>query len=109
MVSEAMPAESLSVTVDYWGPRLVAAGAAHNVDDYHLVFFLDTDDSAYVGTGAPIPRCNSKIVHAITTSVSFEHVPHGSHTLYVLLVGSNDISVNPPVAASASFVATGAQ
>jgi hypothetical protein len=26
----------------------------------------------------------------------------------VLLVGSNDISVNPPVAASISFVATGA-
>lgn len=106
-VTETSPSESITLTVDYWGPRLVAGESSDRVDDYHLVFFLDTNDSAYVGTMSPAPRCNPLIVHAASTSVTFDHVMHGWHTVYVMLVGSNDISVNPPVAASASFVATG--
>ena len=106
MVSEALPLASVTVSVDYWGPRLVAPTIANRVDDYHLVFFLDADDSAYVGTMVPTPRCNASIIHSANTSATFDHVIHGWHTVYVLLVGSNDVSVNPPVAASASFVAS---
>ena len=104
MVSIGMPQESVSVTVDYWGPHLVAPNAARKIDDDHLVFFLDTDDNAYVGTLAPTPRCNPNIVHTATTSATFYHVMHGGHAIHVLLVGSNDVSVNPPVAAMVSFV-----
>jgi hypothetical protein len=106
MVAEAMPSESVSVSVDFWGPRLVAAATARKIDDYHLVFFLDIDDAAYLGTLMPTPRCNPKIVHTASTSASFDHVAHGAHAVYVMLVGSNDISVNPPVAASTSFVSS---
>jgi hypothetical protein len=106
MVVEAMPSESVSVSVDFWGPRLLAAAAARKIDDYHLVFFLDIDDAGYLGTLMPTPRCNPKIQHTASTNVTFDHVTHGAHAVYVMLVGSNDISVNPPVAASTSFVST---
>jgi hypothetical protein len=108
MVPEAQPDESVTVMVDYWGPRLAAARAARSIDDYHLAFFLDVDATPYIGTLAPTPRCNASIVHAASTSATFDHVMRGPHTVAVLLVGSNDISVNPPVAASISFVATSA-
>jgi hypothetical protein len=104
MVAEAMPEQAISVTIDYWGPRLEGTKNAHKVDDYHLVFFLDVDDAPYVGTLSPVPRCNSSIRHSDTSKATFDHVLHGPHTVYVMLVGGNDVSVNPPVAASASFV-----
>src|ERR1051326_6732982 len=91
---EYMPDESVTVTVDYWGPRLLGAKSARKVDDYHLVFFLDVDDAPYVGSLSAVPRCNSSIVHSDTTRATFAHVMHGAHTLSVMLVGSNDISVN---------------
>jgi len=106
MVTEVMPSQSVTVTVDYWGPRLVAADQAHNVDEYHLVFFLDTDDAAYVGSLTPAPRCTARMLHSASPSATFDHVMRGSHTVSVMLVGSNDVSVNPPVAASITFVAT---
>jgi hypothetical protein len=108
MVPEVDPTGSLTVSVDYWGPHLVVAATAHKVDDYHLVFFLDISNEAYVGGLVPTPRCNPKVVHTTSTSATFEHVPHGAHSVRVMLVGSNDVSVNPPVAASTMFVSTGA-
>jgi hypothetical protein len=108
MVAETQPDDSITVMVDYWGPRLAAARVAHNIDDYHLAFLLDMDAAPYIGTLAPTPRCTASIVHSATGSATFDHVMRGPHTVSVLLVGSNDISVNPPVAASISFVATGA-
>lgn len=106
MVPEVMPAQEITVAVDYWGPRMVAATSAHAVDEYHLVFFLDTDDSGYIGSLLPVPRCNTAITHTTERSVTFGHVLRGPHIAYVMLVGSNDVSVNPPVAASMTFVAT---
>lgn len=106
MMPEAMPAQEITVTVDYWGPRLVAAASAHAIDEYHLVFFLDVDDDAYVGTLLPAPRCTTAITHSAARSATFGRVVRGPHTVYVMLVGSNDVSVNPPVAASSTFVAT---
>jgi hypothetical protein len=103
MLAEAASDDTISVTVDYWGPRLEQASLAHKIDDYHLVFFLDVDDQPYVGTLSPTPRCNPSILHSATTSVTFNHVRRGPHTVYVMLVGSNDVSVNPPVAGSATF------
>jgi len=44
------------------------------------------------------------VVHSAATRVTFDHVPHGSHVVVVLLVGSNDVSVNPPVAAMVTFM-----
>jgi hypothetical protein len=90
--------------VDYWGPKLVAAQLAHGIDDYHLAYFLDADPAAYTGTLLPIPRCVRGIQHSTSTRVTFDNVMKGSHTLHVLLVGSNDVSVNPPVAASVMFI-----
>jgi hypothetical protein len=103
-VVESMPDEAVTVSVDYWGPHLLATRDTHKIDDYHLVFFLDVDDRPYVGTTSPPPRCNPSIVHSDVPRVTFEHVLHGSHTVYVMLAGGNDISVNPPVATSTSFV-----
>lgn len=106
MVPEVMPAEAVTVSVDYWGPRLMAAAGAHKVDEYHLVFLLDVDNGKYVGTLAPTPRCAAGIVHTDSTGATFDHVMHGWHTVTVMLVGSNDVSVNPPVVASSTFVVT---
>ena len=101
---EGPTADSVTVAVEYWGPPLSSAGAAHAVDEYHLAYFLDYDASAYVGTLLAIPRCDPRIIHSIATHVTFDHVMHGSHSLHVLLTGSNDVSVNPPVATSVTFL-----
>jgi hypothetical protein len=103
MLAEDMPSQSITVFVDYRGPRLVSPESAHAIDEYHLAYFLDSDASAYVGTLMPTPRCNVHVIQSASTSVTFDHVMRGSHTLWVLLVGANDVSVNPPVAASVSF------
>ena len=100
---EVDSSESITVSVDYWGPRLVPADGAHAVDDLHLVYILDTDASPYIGTTQPMLVCDKHVAHSTRTHVTFDNVAHGSHTLAVLLAGSNNISVNPPVAASVTF------
>jgi hypothetical protein len=104
MVTEEIPNQTVTVVVDFSGPALVNADRAQAIDAYHLAVFVDSDASAYVGTLLPIPRCNPHIVHTASTNITLEHVMHGSHTLWVLLVGSNNVSVNPPVATSITFV-----
>jgi hypothetical protein len=96
--------DSVSLGVDYWGPRLVPGPEARAVDDYHLAFFVDEDPSPYLGTLLPIPRCNPRIVHTASTRVTFDDLPHGSHALAVVLAGSNNVAVNPPVAARVTFM-----
>jgi hypothetical protein len=103
-VVESSTDESIALTVDYWGPRLLIGTAAHAVDDYHLAYLLDEAATPYIGTLTPIPRCDPHVVHSAATRVTFDHVPHGSHVVVVLLVGSNDVSVNPPVAAMVTFM-----
>ena len=95
--------ESITVSVDYWGPRLVPPDGARAVDELHLVYILDRDAVRYIGTTVPMPVCDEHIAHSTTTHLTFDHVAHGSHTLAVLLAGSNNVSVNPPVAASVTF------
>jgi hypothetical protein len=97
------PTNSVTFSVDYSGPRLLSAESAHAVDDYHLVFVLDEDAAPYIGTLHPLPRCDPRVVHSTTTRVTLDNVVHGSHALEVLLVGSNNVSVNPPVAARVTF------
>jgi hypothetical protein len=104
-VSRVVPADSITLSVDYWGPPLVPADEARAVDEYHLAYFLDADATPYIGTLMPIPRCHPQIVHSALTQVNFDNVPGGSHSLTVLLVGSNSVSVNPPVSARVTFVA----
>jgi hypothetical protein len=103
-VAGAAPTDTVTLAVDYWGPRLVAAEEARAVDDYHLAYFLDEDPSPYLGTLMPIPRCNPRILHSPLTRVSFDNVTHGSHALAVVLSGSNNVAVNPPVAARVTFM-----
>jgi hypothetical protein len=100
---EVDSSESITVSVDYWGPRLVPGDGAQAVDDLHLVYILDTDASPYIGTTQPMLVCDKHVAHSTRTHVTFDNVAHGSHTLAVLLAGSNNISVNPPVAASVTF------
>lgn len=103
-VVESPTDESIALTVDYWGPRLLIGSAAHAIDDYHLAYLLDQAATPYIGTLTPIPRCDPHVVHSAATRVTFDHVSHGSHVVVVLLVGSNDVSVNPPVAAMVTFM-----
>jgi hypothetical protein len=100
---EVDSSESITVSVDYWGPRLVPPDVAHAVDDLHLVYILDADASPYIGTTQPMLVCDKHIAHSTGTHITFDNVAHGSHTLAVLLAGSNNVSVNPPVAASVTF------
>jgi hypothetical protein len=99
------PTDSITLSVDYWGPRLVTAEGARAVDEYHLTYFLDEDATPYIGTLMPIPLCHPHILHSALTRVTFDKVSHGSHSLAVLLVGSNNVSVNPPVSARVTFLA----
>ena len=100
---EVPPSESVTFSVDYWGPFLVAADRTHGVDSYHLVYILDDDASPYIGTLEQIPDCDQRIAHTTATRVTFDNVVYGSHALTVLLAGSNNVSVNPPVAARVTF------
>jgi hypothetical protein len=102
-VARVAPNDSVTFSVDFWGPRLLPADNSHAVDDYHLVFILDEDATPYIGTLQPLPLCDPRVVHTATTHVTVDNVLHGSHALAVLLVGSNNVSVNPPVAARVTF------
>lgn len=105
-IARHSPNDSVTVSADYWGPRLVPADAARAIDNNHLVYLLDQDASPYVGTLQPLPICDQHIVHTDATRATFDNVRHGSHVLVVLLVGSNNVSVQPPVAASITFTVT---
>jgi hypothetical protein len=100
----AAPNDTVTIAVEYWGPPLKSPAEARAIDDYHLVYFLDEDATPFVGTILPIPRCNPHILHSVATRVSFDHVGHGSHTLSVVLTGSNNVPVNPPVATRVWFL-----
>ena len=94
----------LTVNVEYWGPRLVAPEPGLAVDEYHLTFFLDSDPTPYIGTLTPMPRCDARIVASASPQVTFPNVSSGSHSLAVVLAGSNRVSVNPPVATRVTFM-----
>jgi hypothetical protein len=83
----------------------VDAANATKLDDYHLHYFLDVDPTRYIGTTVPIPLGDPRIIHSAATSVTFDNVAPGSHSLAVVMTGSNHISVNPPVAEQESFLA----
>jgi hypothetical protein len=100
---QTLPAGSVQATVDYSGPPLVAAANATRLDDYHLHYFLDENATAYIGTLVPVPMGNPRIIHTAATQVTFDNVAAGSHTLTVLLTGSNHISVTPPVSEQVTF------
>jgi hypothetical protein len=101
-VAKAGPDDSISMSVDYWGPHLIVSTGP--IDQYHLVYFVDLNDSPYIGRLLTIPHCDTHILHSDLTRVTIDHVSRGSHTLAVLLAGSNNVAVNPPVAASVTFV-----
>jgi hypothetical protein len=103
-ITETGPEDSVSVAVDYWGPSLIAAYASGPVDQYHLAYLLDVDATPYIGTLLPVPHCDPHIQHTADRRAIFGHVPHGIHTLAVLLTGSNNVSVNPPVAMRETFM-----
>ena len=104
-VTKVLPSDSITVSVDYWGPELVVLSGPRAIDDkYHLVFVLDGEVSEYLGGLSPITRCDPHIVHSADTHVMFDRVLHGAHTLWVVLAGSNDVAVNPPAAAGVTFV-----
>jgi len=100
---EVPPSESVTFSVDYWGPSLFAADRTHGVDSYHLVNILDVDASQYIGTLQSIPDRDQNVVRTTAARVTFDHVVPGSHALTVLLAGSNNVSVNPPIAARVTF------
>jgi hypothetical protein len=102
---ETVNAGSVTVTVSYTGPALVAAANATKLGDYHLHYFLDVDPTPYLGTTLPIPLGDPRIVHSAATSVTFDNVAPASHTLAVVMTGSNHISLNPPVADKVTFTA----
>jgi hypothetical protein len=102
-ITEVAPEESVAVTVDYWGPSLVAANGG-SIDQYHLAYLLDVDATPYIGTLLPVPHCDPHVLHTVDRRVTFDHVPHGIHALAVLLAGSNNVSVNPPVALRETFM-----
>ena len=99
----APPSGSVSFAVDYWGPSLLNANGARGVDTYHLVYILDVDASQYIGTLQSMPDRDQNFVHTTAARVTFDHVVPGSHALTVLLAGSNNVSVNPPIAARVTF------
>jgi hypothetical protein len=94
---------SVQVSVSYDGPPLVAAANATRLDDYHLHYFLDENAAPYLGTLVPVPLGNPHIVHTAATQVTFDNVVAGSHTVAVMLSGSNHISVTPPVSDLVTF------
>jgi hypothetical protein len=104
-VGETVSAGPVTVSVGYSGPALVPAANATKLDDYHLHYFLDVDPTPYIGTTVPVPLGDPRIVHTAATTVTFDNVAPGTHTLAVMMSGSNHISVNPPVADQESFTA----
>jgi hypothetical protein len=102
---QTVNAGSVTAAVSYTGQALVAVANATKLDDYHLHYLLDVDPTPYLGTTVPIPLGDPRIIHTAATSVTFDNVAAGSHTLAVVMTGSNHISVNPPAADKVSFTA----
>jgi hypothetical protein len=102
---QTVNAGSATVAVSYTGPALVAPANATKLDDYHLHYLLDVDPTPYIGNTVPIPLGDSRIIHSAATSVTFDNVAAGTHTLAVVMTGSNHISVTPPVADKVTFTA----
>jgi hypothetical protein len=100
---QTVTAGSVGVSVQYSGPPLVAAANATKLDDLHLHYFLDESAAPYIGTLVPVPAGNPHIVHTAALQVSFDNVSAGSHTVTVMLSGSNHISVAPPLSANVTF------
>ena len=71
---ETLSAGSVTVSVSYTGPPLVAAANATQLDDYHLHYFLDVDPTPYIGSTQPIPLGDPRIIHSGATSVTFDNV-----------------------------------
>jgi hypothetical protein len=102
---QTVNAGSVTVTVNYTGPALVAVANATKLDDYHLHYLLDVDPTPYLGTTVPIPVGDPRIIHTAATSVTFDNVSAASHTVAVVMTGSNHISLSPPVADKVTFTA----
>ena len=102
---ETVSPGTVTVTIDYEGPELVAAAQATQLTQYHLHYFLDEDPTPYIGTTTPVPTGNPRIIHSADKQVTFDNVTPGNHNLAVLLTGNNHVSTNPPVAERLTFTA----
>jgi hypothetical protein len=98
-----VPTGSVTVTVQYAGPALVAAANATRLDDYHLHYLLDESATPYIGTQVPVPMGNPNIVHTAALQQTFDNVPAGPHIVTVMLSGANHVSVQPPLSAQVMF------
>ena len=101
-----------SATVTTSGPNVAAAatvdGSAVTVDATvegvdvvveppsaeHLHYFLDVEPTL---DGTPIPADDPAIIHSRETSVTFEDVAAGDHTIWVVLADGEHIPLDPPV------------
>ncbi len=99
-----VPAGSVNVSVDYAGPALVPGAQATALTDYHLHYLLDTDAAPYIGSGLPLPSGRPDILHSAATTVTFENVAAGAHTVTIVMGGSNHVAVDPPVVDQVSFM-----
>jgi hypothetical protein len=100
---QTLPAGAVQVSVQYSGPPLVAAASATRLDDLHLHYFLDESATPYLGTQVPVPMGNPNIVHTAALQQTFNNVAAGTHTVTVMLSGSNHVSVAPPLSAQVTF------
>jgi hypothetical protein len=100
---DTVAAGELKVTVDYAGPTPVAAAQATRLEDLHFHYFLDEDATPYIGKPVEIPSGNPKIAHSAATSVTFQNVAAGSHTVTVVVGGRNHVSTNPPLSDKVTF------
>jgi len=100
-----MPAGSITISIQYSGPPLVAAASATKIDDYHVHYFLDEDASPYLNSNSPtpVPMGNPHIVHTASLQTTFDNVAAGSHTATVMLSGANHVTVTPPLSAQVTF------
>jgi len=60
-------------------------------------------EKAQKSWGRLAPAERARILHAATTEVQFDNVPRGAHTVTVMLTGSNNISVTPPLPDQVAF------
>jgi hypothetical protein len=81
----------------------VPAANATALDQYHLHYLLDVSATPYLGTLVPVPLGDPHMVHTAATEVQFDNVSSGSHTVTVMLSGSDHISVNPPLSDQVTF------
>ena len=100
---QTLPAGPVQVRVTYSGPPLVPVASATALDQYHLHYLLDVSAAPYVGTLVPVPLGDPRIVHTAATEVQFDNVSSGSHTVTLMLSGSDHISVNPALSDQVTF------